>query len=483
MTNPLDPAIAPSFLSLVLPPNFDPLAYASYLALRRNEHVLAPILLVPSEGVDVPEVNLYACIHLLTDAVPHGAMIDLPFNFAELLEIYKELGVDIAAKISELFNRDLNDPSLVTRFQKALVLIITTPLTYRVGRVGAKTTRAFMSAEVTLLDLASALGIASVQDGAIARLLSQPVDEEKLREQQIMPLNVIDGFTRDMARAASGRENTENRNLVAIGVGALGSQSVLNLARMGNSRWQVIDQDFVMPHNLARHVAPGARIGYSKAEVLVQEINGLFQGNDAIALQAAILGDDTEEPVNSALESAERVLDFSASVEVARWLSHRTRFEAPVSSYFVNPSGTALVALHEGPDRDGRDGVVEMAYYSLLTEDCTLKDHLASTGNVRIGSCRDVSATIPQSRMGLFAGLVSEDVEATQDLAEPMIRIWSMKASGGVAVRDQVVPQFAAVTLDDWTVRLAPIVVEMIRSGPRSWKGRNGRHLARRLQP
>lgn len=44
---PLDPAIAPSFLNLVLPPDFDPLTDASYLAFPRSRQALAPIVTVP----------------------------------------------------------------------------------------------------------------------------------------------------------------------------------------------------------------------------------------------------------------------------------------------------------------------------------------------------------------------------------------------------------------------------------------------------
>ena len=113
-----------------------------------------------------------------------------------------------------------------------------------------------------------------------------------------------------------------------------------------------------------------------------------------------------------ALTQAERVLGFSASVRVARWPASSAHLENPVSSHFVNPSGTALVALHEGADRQGRDGVVEIACYTLLMAEDLLHAHLATAGQVQIGSCRDLSVTNPQSRMALFAGLAAEDVEA-----------------------------------------------------------------------
>lgn len=461
---PLDPAIAPSFWSLVLPPEFDATVNGSYAALRQTKHLTSPILLWRWDakfGADVPQ---YACSHVVTGPTGHGAMIDLPANLAELIEIYTELKVDLAGEIARLFAGDLSDPKLSARLQQGLLLLITTPLTGADGVVGAKTTRAFLSPDVTLLDVAKALGIASDEGGAVGRLVAVPPDHDALRDQLIVPLNVIDGFTPDLARATSGRTDAPNRALAAIGLGALGSQIVLSLARMGQSVWTLIDQDFVAPHNLARHAAPGGAIGCSKAEVIAEEINGLFQRQEASAIHAAVNGEETPPPVLKALWEAERILDFSASVRAARWLAGNAEFEAPVSSYFVNPSGTALVALHEGTNRQGRDGTVEMTYYTMLAETKALRDHLATSGQVRIGSCRNVSVTIPQSRIALFAGFAASDVEATHELAEARVTIWSLGADGSVSVESRSVEPFLQLKMDTWTVRIAPWVVAAIEA-------------------
>lgn len=464
---PLDPALAPSFWSLVLPPDFDGTVGASYAALPRSQRLFAPIMLVPWDSDLAANVPQYACSHVVTEPTNHGAMIDLPANVAELIEIYAELGVDFVGEIKKLFAGDLNDPRLGARIRQGLLLLVTTPLTGADGEVGAMTTRAFLSPEVSLFDVAKALGIASDEGGAIGRLVAVPPDQNVLRDQQILPLNVVDGLTPDDARASSGRANAPNRKMVAIGLGALGSQSVLNLARMGQSRWQLIDNDFVAPHNLARHAAPGGAIGFSKAEVIAQEINGLFQKQEATPLHAAIDGDETPDPVLDALAQAERVFDFSASVRAARWLASSEHFEAPISSYFVNPSGTALVALHEGPDREGRDGIVEMAYYALLVADKALHTHLVTSGQIRIGSCRDVSVTIPQSRMALLAALAAADIEATHDLPGACVTIWSLDAGGAVTLQRQAVPQFRAASLHGWEVMVAPDVLTTIKEARR----------------
>lgn len=453
---PLDPAIAPSFWNLVLPPGFDATVDGAYAALPRTKHLTSPLLLWPwadEVGTDVPQ---YACSHVVTKPTGHGAMIDLPANLAELVEIYADLGVDLVGEIKKLFGGDLSEPKLTARLRQGLLLLVTTPLTGADGSVGAKTTRAFLSPDVTLLDVAKALGIASDEGGSIGRLVAVPPDHETLRHHRILPLNAVDGFTPDLARAMSGLANAPSRALTAIGLGALGSQIVLNLARMGQTRWSLVDQDFVAPHNMARHIAPGGAIGCSKAEVIAEEINALFRHQEATGFHAAVGIGETPPTVMNALSDAGRILDFSASIQAARWLAANDDIEAPVSSYFVNPKGTALVALHEGSDRQGRDGRVEMTYYAMLAEIKGLRDHLVTSGQVQIGSCRNASVTIPQSRMALFAGFAADDVEATYELPKACVTIWSLRADGSVAVERRDVEPFLQAKLGAWVVRIAP---------------------------
>lgn len=461
---PLDPAIAPSFWDLVLPPGFDETVGGAYAALPRTKYLTSPLLLWPwadEVGKDVPQ---YACSHVVTEPTGHGAMIDLPANLAELVEIYSDLGLDLVGEIKKLFGGDLSDAKLTARTRQGLLLLVTTPLTGADGSVGAKTIRAFLSPDVTLLDVAKALGIASDEGGSIGRLVGVTPDDDALRSQRILPLNVVDGFTQNLARAMSGRADAPSRTMTAIGLGALGSQIVLNLARMGHSRWSLVDQDFVAPHNLARHAAPGGAIGCSKAEVVAEEINELFLRQEATGLHAAVGIGETPPNVMTALSDTGRILDFSASIQAARWLSANDDFEAPVSSYFVNPNGTALVALHEGSDRQGRDGTVEMTYYAMLAETEALRDHLATSGQVQIGSCRNASATIPQSKMALFAGFAADDVEATHEVAEACVKIWSLCSDGSVAVERRDVEPFLQGKLGAWTVRTAPPVLKMIEA-------------------
>ena len=460
---PLDPAIAPAFQNLILPPDFDPTADSVYAAVRKTKHFLSPIVLIPWNTEITPDDPQYTCTHIVTPPVGHGSMIDLPENMAELIKIYSKLGVDLAEEIAKFLAKDLNDQKLNSRVRQDLLLLVTTPLVGSDGAVRGKTSRAFLSPNVSLLGVAKALGVASDFNGNIGRLLGgRRPDQEVLRNQKVIPLNVVDGFTPFLARASSGLPDVPPRILAAIGVGALGSQTVLNLARMGQSTWQLIDYDFLAPHNLARHATSGDAIGCSKVELIAEEINKLFQVPNAKAHHELVYGDKTPEAIFEVLAGAERILDFSASVKVGRWLANSNRFENPISSYFVTPSGNALVAFHEGQKRQDKSSVTEMAYYSYLIADPELHMHLSTAGKMRIGSCREVSVTIPQSRMALFAALSAADVEATRGLVEARVSIWSLNEDGGLSVRHRDIPKFHTVKLVDWTLKISMSVSSTI---------------------
>jgi integrative and conjugative element protein (TIGR02256 family) len=460
---PLDPALAPSFWKLVLPPDFDATVEAPYLVMLNSEQMLAPYILLPWQRDLAAGTPQYACSHIVTGPVNHGAMVDLPANVGELLEIYEELDVDLVGEIKKLFDGDLSDPNLRNRLQQGLFLLITSPLIDEDGKTRGKTTRAFMSPSVTLLHIAKALGIASDDGGAIGRLVAVQPDKVALQSQEVVPLNVVDGFTPALAQASSGRDNSSQKNFTAIGLGALGSQAVLNLARMGQSRWKLIDNDFVAPHNLARHAALGNTIGFSKSMVVAHNINNLFQKEEAVPIHEAISEGKTPKAATEALEQTDRILDFSASVRAARWLACNERLTTSISSYFVNPRGTALVALHEGSDRQGRDGIVEMVYYALLTEDETLHEHLATSGQIQVGNCRDVSVTIPQSQMALFAALSAADIEATHELPNAYVKIWSLDADGSVTTKNHSAPTYPNAKLNGWTIAVSPSVIATIK--------------------
>src|SRR6266699_356718 len=137
--------------------------------------------------------------------------------------------------------------------------------------------------DATLAELGEKVGLMVQGQGFFVPLVggvTQPTSEKEIRLILLRPTPML---TREWAAALNGREQNETR-ITAVGVGALGSHVLMNLVRAGYGQWTVIDQDILLPHNLARHQCDGYGLCYPKANLISVSGNGLF---------------DTERPINA----------------------------------------------------------------------------------------------------------------------------------------------------------------------------------------
>ena len=150
-------------------------------------------------------------------------------------------------------------------------------------------------------------------------------------EIEILLLNPRPGFSRALAAKSNGESREDSSRAIAVGVGALGSQVVVNLARGGFGQWTLVDDDLLQPHNLARHALGGWGLGVPKAIALADTLNRMVEGPPmAEAAVTNVLKNQT--PGNQVVvdwRSASVILDMSASIAVARYLRHEIRFARP----------------------------------------------------------------------------------------------------------------------------------------------------------
>ena len=210
---------------------------------------------------------------------------------------------------------------------------------------------AFLSTD-TIRDAGQKLGLWQLEGGVIGYILGG--DAEKTGEDiKLDLLNPSLRLTRPSAAALNGHR-PEVPKIAAVGVGALGSQVAMNLARGGFGIWTVIDDDRMLPHNAARHALSGNLIGFSKAEAVAFSANSLIEGE---TLFTPIVADviepgDKVDQVRVALGETSLILDMSASVTVARHLALKAESSARRASLFLTPTGEDLVLLAE--DKEAR---------------------------------------------------------------------------------------------------------------------------------
>jgi integrative and conjugative element protein (TIGR02256 family) len=237
-------------------------------------------------------------------------------------------------------------------------------------------------------------------------------------------------------------------------MGALGSLIANLLARSGYGRWSLVDGDVLLPHNLARHALVHSLVGMGKADAMKMHLDAtLAEPIVEGALFADVLNaGEKEDDVNRVLKTADAILDFSASVPVARKLALAASAQGRRASAFMNPSGSSSILLCEDSQRLTRLDSLEMQYYRAILSRTELADHFGiAPGSIRYAtSCRDVSSTLPAHQVALHAALTSAAIKKALSSEGACIRVWI--ADEEDAVQSLQIPPEAMIErqIGDW---------------------------------
>ena len=160
------------------------------------------------------------------------------------------------------------------------------------------------------------------------------------------------------------------------------------------------------------------------------------------------------------------IIDASASVAVSRRISDWDHAKARRLSAFFNPSGNAAVLLAEDAARTIPLDALEAQYYRMVLRNDALSAHLASPpeGFRYAGSCRAVSARIPESRVAVLSGLAAAGISAALGGARASLCTWSLQPNGGVAVATTAPSTLRREALAGWTVLLDDDLAAEVRT-------------------
>jgi len=336
-----------------------------------------------------------------------------------------------------------------------LVLVIAFPKTRTpAGATESWETWAFLAVQ-SIREIGIAIGLWSLHDGKLGRLVPAAADR-KGNDIKVGVLNPVFQVRGSGLARLSGFMVEKDVPIVAVGVGAMGSHLMMNLARSGFGTWTVIDNDILLPHNLARHTADGRAVGFPKAAVVAETAATLSEGRSAFAwIKADVLSPGEHAPkVAEALRGATVVLDLSASVTVARRLASDAETQARRMSLFLNPSGQDLVLLAEDARRKIPLDALEMQYYRAIVRNRRLAGHFSAAGERRRygQACRDVTSRLPQELFALHAGIASRAVRQTIARENARIALWR-SAEDLTVRRVEVHPWPVAVCqVSEWTL-------------------------------
>ena len=340
-----------------------------------------------------------------------------PETLSELAEMLDARGIDAYADLAGRFAKWLADGEAAAwRLNARFALIVEMPIVSPRGeRQEGVDLRAFVSANPAG-DIAVALGVAlnttrqqGSKVGYVQRIGQHRLDQQAVDAISMQPAEVHLEFERDLAARLAGRSAPDTRRVVLIGAGAMGSHLADCLIRDGRFRWTIIDDDRLLPHNLARHIARNDQTSRRKAGILADHLNMTLVDHLAVAQPLSVnlfAPSASGAGPDEALDEADLIVDATASVPAARYLSDHGASARRFSTFF-NPAGEAAVLLAEPVDRRLTLRDLEAQYLGLVLRTERLADHLATLPDVvaYTGACRAITSRISQSRVSVLAGL------------------------------------------------------------------------------
>lgn len=447
LTQPLDPFFGGQLFDIVVPAS----AFAAtdgeelhLIGLRPDTDSPRVLIAYPSTAFEAPPQK--GRIVLVAYSLPAATMTRLrkaPTNLHSLAVALKERGLDIIPDLAGRIRRWALAQDKNFGLDARLGLLLRMPIVHPVtNEVAGSNVVAFLS-QAELGEIGTILGQVSKNNSGdadnfrqIVNVVPRAPDDHALREIQIaMAATQID-FNGDRAAALAGRKDLDTRRLVLIGAGTIASIIAEFAVREGRFSWTVVDNDCLLPHNLARHTLTEREIGTQKAVSLANRINSIRYDACALSivadvLQPGALGDSLQ----TAFAEADIILDCSASIAVARYTSDLAG-TARRASVFFNPAGTAAVLMVEDQCRRADLRSIEALYYSAILRELTLAEHLSQAAD-RIpysGSCRAVTNRIPASRAATLGGLLASGLCLALDRPSATLRIWSVRDDGSVSV-------------------------------------------------
>jgi Prokaryotic E2 family A/ThiF family/Prokaryotic homologs of the JAB domain len=433
-----------------------------------------PVIIAETYSPDRHKGITTGGIVLTAYTIPPQNMQRLRHVPTTLVELSSELAIhgidlfsDLAAKIDGWSGVDKRD---AFRLTSQLAVILTVPVVDPNTGSATRVDHLAFVTEQTIGTLGVALGRllenesnVGNQAGYVRRISPAAPDQGLLGSIRLRTAIAHPEFSADVAARMSGMASPDARKAVVVGAGSIGSHLSEALAREGRFDWTVVDKDYLLPHNLARHTLAIMSSGAFKADHVAQRLSSLRKGISCKGIVADFL-DSHDSELTEALGAANVIIDTSASVPVARAISD-LKVEARRASAFFNPAGTAAVVLVQ--DNEGKFDLraLEAAYYAEILTNPRLADHLSQSSNAipYAGACRSVTNRIPAARAVTLAGLAATGLSKALDRNEARVQIWSLTEDGAVEV---FIPSITSPTLYPslWEVFISPEVERRFKS-------------------
>ena len=472
---PLEPLLSDAGGTIILPRNFvqqhgtqNPSVVAVELLNDSHDKPIYRIHPKPTELL-VQQPRFIATV-FETLAVEHGIIHTQPANLYELHDFCQKIAkYDLLGELRARLRDWIVQKTAGDIGKARLVLIAVFPKKRQANSQAEYPDIWVFCFPANVHQIAVALGVEGEKKigghaGVIIGEDKQIVDASLAQKIGIVPLRSVYTLTPASAASFNGFDKPIRKRIVAVGMGALGSQVFNNMMRSGFGEWTLVDKDILLPHNCARHALPGNFVGCNKTDGLAFTADATLEGASptrSIPVDVLDPGDRKDE-LTKAFADANSIFDFSASVAVARHLASDVASKACRVSVFLNPVGTDLVVLKEDAARKLPLVWLEMEYYRLLANEEPLFGHLARDGGrIRYArSCGDISSRTNQNLVALHAAISSQILRQMLERDAACIAIFRADPVSFVVRKFVfVLPRFKVERTLDWTVFVSKLVL------------------------
>lgn len=458
---PLEPLIMRVGHDLILP-SLDQQALLNQPLTAYPKARNPDLLTIMAALEDEPGKESFTVLPILTPPMVHGIIRHDPKTLGDLQTmLQQETGFDLGTELIRAVS-PLRADEFRAIWGNRLILLLVLPKIRNAGdKPEGREVLAYLLGDTTIKSIGRALDLWYEQEGGLGVVLRPEPDNRIDDRIPLQSMQVRFPLTRRDRAAYNGTAPNEQK-LVAVGAGALGSQVLNNLIRAGQGEWVIVDNDDLMPHNLARHATFGQPFGANKAELMAALTNSTFADSKVHGLYGNVL--HPSPAVTQALEEAEIIFDFSASAAVSQHLCFQPYGARRVCA-FLNPSGTDLVFLAESSDRQVRLDDLEHQFYQALVDVPELTGHFGDLPPYQRygGGCRDVSLVLSQDLMALHAATASRMIKGVLQDSSAVAALFRTDDRGQLRRFDLPTRAFVRVEVSGWQLTVNPEVIAQAR--------------------
>lgn len=372
---------------------------------------------------------------VIAPARKHGLIRKTPQNLRQIIEVMQDVDIDLLSILRQRLRQwKENDANAVA----ARILLLLIFPKYREEGSPPETWELDISGFLLLdpvREVGAKLGLWQVMPGGtLAMLIGGGEDHSPDIAVQIV--NPVKQLTKARAALFNGTQPNDQK-MVMVGMGALGSMTFENLVRKGFGTWSIVDDDLMMPHNVARHALTALAAGAPKVTGMKQMIETVYE--ETVVTSASRVNvlrpGSGEANLTTILGEADVIFDCSADVAAARRITLDCASNARRLSLFLSPDGEQMVLLMEDSNREIKLDALEIQFYRMLLTTPSLQGHYASVGSkIRYGrSCRDLSAVLSADSLSSFAGIGSKVAERLLLGDSAAIAVWKTESDTSIS--------------------------------------------------